>query len=416
MGRFSDAVEHVRREPGLGRNVVALGVVLVMGMVCGGYILSQQRFNPPWEDSTFVYATFAQAPAVAPGRGQEVRMSGVTVGDLRAAETTEQGNARLLLAIDPDRYGGEIYDNATVVLRPKSPLNEMYIEMDPGSPAGTPLPDYGVLPVERSRYPIQVDASLAQLDQNALAGLQSLLAESDEALARAPEEFPAGLAAADTLAQNLRPVAVELDTRRDALARLITAVSQLSTALGEDDERLTALAERLQTTLGTFSARNQDLRDTLNRLPGVVTELDSATTAVADLSDQLDPTLDDLLGASAKLPGALEALSDTADDLGDTVDAAKPVAFLLKPVVADLRPFVKALKDSGPELRSISHNLQPVTAGLVDYLPDLQAFVHQTNSVVSLSDANGGILRGMLQGGPGTVPVPGSTELSPTPR
>ena len=82
--RVRSGLDRVRNEPGLGRNVIALGVVMVLGLVCGGYILSQQRFVAPWANEKMVYATFSETPALAPGRGQEVRMSGVPVGDIRS--------------------------------------------------------------------------------------------------------------------------------------------------------------------------------------------------------------------------------------------------------------------------------------------------------------------------------------------
>jgi phospholipid/cholesterol/gamma-HCH transport system substrate-binding protein len=65
------------------------------------------------------------------------------------------------------------------------------------------------------------------------------------------------------------------------------------------------------------------------------------------------------------------------------------------------------------DLKPISAQLNPITAGLVSYLPDLEAFVYNTNSVTSLRDANGAILRGLLQVGPATVPLAG-LDQSPT--
>lgn len=414
--RWRGALDRVRNEPGLGRNVIALGVVVLMGLVAGGYILSQQRFVVPWSNTTYVNATFSETPALAPGRGQEVRMSGVPVGDIRTSELNPQGNAQVLLAIDRDRYGGPVYDNARVVLRPKSPLNEMYIEMDPGNEAGTPLPDHGVLPVQNAKPPVQIDAALAHLDQNALAAVQSLLTASDVALARAPQDLPAGVRATNDVVTRLKPVVDQLDQRREKLATLITSVGQLSQAVGGDDKRLTGLAASLAGTLKAVSDQSNHLRESLNQLPGVVDQLGAATGNVQRLSDQLDPTLDNVKAASETLPDSLSRLTDTVGTLDTTVDKARPVAQKLKPVAADLRPFVGDLNKTLPDLTAISGRLDPVTAGLEQYLPDLNAFVYNTSSVTSLRDANGGILRGLLQFGTATVPAPGADELSQTPR
>lgn len=414
--RLRSGYDRIRNEPGLGRNVVALLVVMTMGLVCGGYILSQQRFVPPWANEKMVYATFSESPALAPGRGQEVRMSGVPVGDIRASELSPEGNALVLLAIDRNDYDGPIYDDATVVLRPKSPLNEMYIEMDPGTAAGAPLEDYGVLPVANAKPPVQVDAALAHLDDNALAAVQSLLEASDVALATAPQDLPAGVRATTDVVNRLKPVVDQLDLRRENLSRLVTSIGQLSTAVGGDEKRLTDLANSLSTTLSTVSAQSDALRASLNELPGVVDDLGSATGSVAQLSDQLDPTLDNVLAASEELPSALDRLNDTVDTLDGTIDRARPVAQKLRPVAADLRPFVNDLNATLPDLQSVSGRLDPVTAGLEQYLPDLNAFVYQTSSVTSLRDANGGILRGLLQVGPTVIPAPGADELTPTPR
>ena len=414
--RMRSGLDRIRNEPGLGRNVIALLVVMVLGLVCGGYILSQQRFVSPWANETMVYATFSETPALAPGRGQEVRMSGVPVGDIRSSELSPQGEALVLLAIDRNLYGGPVYDDATVVLRPKSPLNEMYIEMDPGTAAGTPLAEYGVLPVANAKPPVQVDAALAHLDDNALSAVQGMLEAADVALAKAPQDLPAGVRATTEVVNRLKPVVDQLDRRRDRLARLVTSIGQLSTAVGGDQKRLTDLADSLSTTLKTVSAQSEALRSSLNQLPGVVDNLGAATGNVTQLSDQLDPTLDNVRAASEQLPSALGRLGETVDTLDTTIDKARPVAQKLKPVAADLRPFVSDLNRTLPDLQSISGRLDPVTAGLEQYLPDLNAFVYQTSSVTSLRDANGGILRGLLQVGPTVIPAPGADELTPTPR
>lgn len=413
---FAETVDRVRNEPGLGRNVLIIVGLMVLGVAVGSYILGNQRFNPPWEDSTFVWATFTEAPAVAPGNGQEVRVAGVPVGEIREDRISADGHAELLLAIDRERYDKPIYDNATIVLRPKSPLNEMYITINPGGPPGKPLPEEGVLPAGNTRPPVPIDQSLAHLDANTQEALQALLSASDVALARAPHDLPQGLRAAEQVMKDLRPVMEELDIRRGRLSEMITSVSQLSTALGADDARLATLARSLQRTLATVSHRSADLRSSVNHFPGFFGDLTTATGRVQKLSAELDPTLDEIRHASTTLPGSLNAVTGTVRRFDDTMDRALPVARKLVPFAGDFRPFVADLGRSLVDAKAITARLDHFTGGSVPYLTDLQAFVYQTNSVISLGDANGAILRGLLRIGPTTVPLPGVAEKSPTPR
>lgn len=115
-------------------------------------------------------------------------------------------------------------------------------------------------------------------------------------------------------------------------------------------------------------------------------------------------------------PEALSRVTGTIERLDKTLVKAEPVARKLPGVVADLRPFVGHLNPALADLTPIVRQLHPITGGVVPYLPDVKAFIYQTNSLTSLRDANGGILRGLVQFGPATLPIEGLDELSPTQR
>jgi phospholipid/cholesterol/gamma-HCH transport system substrate-binding protein len=400
MSRIKRTWQRVNSEPRLKRNVLAVAALVAAGLFAGGYILTMQQVRLPWEDKKFFSVTFENAPAVNPSSRQEVRIAGVGVGDIREASVDDRGHARLELAID---RGYEIYENARVVLRPKSPLNEMYIELNPGGPPGKPLPDDGVLPVANSVRPVQVDEALGHLDTNTMQALTTLLAESDAALANAPGKLPEGLDATDEVVNDLRQVVNALQSRKETLQQLITALGQISAATGDHDKRLSELAGSLQKTLSVVGERNGDLDAALAQLPDFTKQLEQATGSIGALSDQLNPTLDNLRAASGTLPDALDRFGKTVDKVGETVDTAKPVVDKAVPVVRDLRPFIGDVNGALPDLKDVTGRLGTVTSAVLPYLNDLAAFVTNSRSITSLRDGTGGAYRAVAQLSPESI-------------
>ena len=86
----------------------------------------------PWEGKTFqLQAAFSTAQAVTPGQGQTVRVSGVRVGDITKVGLKD-GHAVVTLDLDP-QYKDLVHTDAHALLRPKTGLKDMFIELDPGT-------------------------------------------------------------------------------------------------------------------------------------------------------------------------------------------------------------------------------------------------------------------------------------------
>ena len=398
--------ERIRTVPGLGRNLLSVVVLIVLGLVSASTILGNQRFVPPWQDRYEFSADFAEAPAVNPGQQPKVRIAGVEVGQITDSEVTSDGKARLKFSLQP---GHPIYTNAHLVLRPTNPLNEMYVELNPGGPPAAELPAGGVVPVGQTERPIQPDEVLNHLDDRSRAAVTNLLSTSDVALGSAPTALPSGLRAADGTLVDAKPVLDALAARRENIAKLVTALSQISTAVGHNDARLAELMNSTQQTLSTLSQHNADLEATLSELPGTADQLKRAMNGVSGLTGELNPVLDNVDRVSGQLPDTLRKLSGTVDNLGATVRAAGPVVSAANPVVGDLSPLVSDAHRALGDLEPVTKDLIPDSATLVSYLGDLQAFIFNTNGAFSLSDANGGFIRGHV-----AVPLPDAGVLPGT--
>jgi len=393
MTRLRGTWQRIRGTQGLGRDLAIVAGLVVLGSGVGGYILTHQRISFPWDDRVAFQADFEEAPGVAPGQGQEVRIAGVPVGEITAADVSPSGRARLTLSVKA-RYG-EVYRNARVWLRPKSALNEMYVLLDPGGKPAPRLRPGAVIPQAQTARPIQMDEVLGHLDDRTREAGGVALAEADAALAR-PEAIPPGLRAADATLVAMRPLMEALDTRRDRIARLTTALADIATAAGADDVRLARMLDSARQTLDTLATRDAELEATLAQLPGFGAEVRRVSASTSALSGELNPMLDGMKAASDRLPGAMAGLSGALDRLDRTVELARPVVAGARPLAGDLRPLAASSRAALGDTVAWTGRLDPMTANLVDHLPDLAAFVYRGNSVFSLDDANGPILRGLV--------------------
>lgn len=381
--------------PGLGRNVVAIALMVMLGLGATAYSFSNQDFVLPGSERTEFAADFASAANVKVDQGPGVRIAGVEVGKIVGSSVTTGGKARIQMSIEGDQ---KVYENARLVLRTKSVLNEMYVELSPGGPPASELSASSVIPFTQTSTPVKADAILEKLDSRTQAALSDLLAASDSALADAPESMPVAIDSVSTAADAFGPVATSLATRREAIADLVTALARIANATGTNRERTASLAASLESTLQVLARRDDEIKSTLDRLPGTTAALRTATGELDDLADELDPTLENIEEASDELPPALRRFTSTVDELGTVSAKARPVVRAARPLVADLKPTVHDAGLAFRDLRPLSARLEPATATLLPYLKEgsLQAFIYNTSAVFRDSDANGGYIRGHL--------------------
>ena len=157
----------------LGLIAVAAGVTL--------FILDQQRMRFPWEESPLrLKAEFATAQAVTAGQGQTVRVSGVRVGDIGEVEL-EDGKAVVEMVIDPE-YEGMIRQDASALLRPKTGLKDMFIDLEPGSDAAPAAGEGFTVPISATSPDVNPDEILAELDADTRDYLTLLIGDAGRGL------------------------------------------------------------------------------------------------------------------------------------------------------------------------------------------------------------------------------------------
>ena len=130
--------------------------VAILGVAIAVYLLSQQDFRFPLVEAKpkQIQLQLENAQAVQPGQGQTVRVAGVEVGRIADVKLHE-GVALVTLEMKPE-YKNLIRQDASALLRPKTALKDMFVEVDPGR--GKPVADGGTIPVANSLPDINPDA------------------------------------------------------------------------------------------------------------------------------------------------------------------------------------------------------------------------------------------------------------------
>jgi phospholipid/cholesterol/gamma-HCH transport system substrate-binding protein len=390
----------------LRRNWVQLVAVLAIvgsSIPVGAYILVHQRLPFPWEDTYKVSAEFSSAQAVTPGQGQNVTVAGVTVGEISNV-TLQNGRAVVEMEIHRDQLPA-VYSNAKLLLRPKTGLNDMSVQMDPGDPPGRKLDDGATLPVANTQPTVNPDEVLASLDSDTRPYLATLLNEGGRALDGRSIDLRRLLKASEpTLAQTQR-VTQAIAGRRVELRRLIHNLSGLAHATANKDVQIAQLVDAADATFSTIAGRESQLRTSLAQLPAVLQSTRATLTSGQAAANQLGPTLRALRPAARKLPDTLVQIRPLLKQGTPIVrEQLRPFVHDAVPLVGDLRPALRDLGADTPDLISSFDVLNYVVNELAYNPPGTEEgylfwaswFFHNASSLLSLQDAHGAVWRGQL--------------------
>src|SRR6185312_10685479 len=168
------------------RDFIAIILLSIFAIGVTGYILAHQRFYlPNWvpligTDFFELKGEFSTAQSVTPGQGQTVDIAGVPVGEIKKVEL-DQGTALVTMEIK-QKYAHLIKSDATMLLRPKTGLKDMIVELNPGTPGTQSVKDGFTVPVSNTRPDVNLDEILSSLDRDTRDYLRLFVAGGGEDL------------------------------------------------------------------------------------------------------------------------------------------------------------------------------------------------------------------------------------------
>jgi phospholipid/cholesterol/gamma-HCH transport system substrate-binding protein len=268
-----------------------------------------------------------------------------------------------------------IHKDATVKVRPRIFFEgNNFFDIHPGTPSSPELESGETLPASQTSAPVQLDQVLGTLQANTRENLRKLLAgyggalngkpqpgEDDDQVAEVQGKT-AGQALNQTLdysPEALRGAAVVnqalLGSEAHDLSKLVAGQQKIFAALDTHEGSLKDLITNFNTTMAALAAEQDNLRETVHLLPGL---LEAANPALDKLNAAFPPTR---AWALEMIPGVRETPA--------TIKAAFPwitqTRALLRP--AELQGLVEELQPAVSEFAQF-------TKGQLQLLPAIDLF------------------------------------------
>jgi phospholipid/cholesterol/gamma-HCH transport system substrate-binding protein len=395
------------------RDVVAIIALLAAALFATTVILINQRTSlPGWvpligTDRFALQAEFSTAQAVTPGQGQSVDVAGIKVGEVTGVNL-QDGHAVVSMEVD-NKYAPLIHEDSSLLLRPKTGLNDMVVEVDPGTQSSPRVKEDSTIPLASSQPQVNPDEFLASLDADTQQFLKLLLANGAEALD--PEKgrdvkLSNALRRLDPFARDIARISGALADRRQNIASSIHNFQLLSTELGNKDQDLANFVDASNAALASFAREQASIRSAVRELPSTLKVTRGALSSADALALQSGPALKKALPGSRATGAALRALRPLFQQTAG-------------PIQNQIRPFTQQVASPVTHVTQISQGLGTATPGLKTGFTDLnlglnalaynpqqsndQGFLfyvpwlnHDLNSNYLLQDAYGPLRRGIL--------------------
>jgi phospholipid/cholesterol/gamma-HCH transport system substrate-binding protein len=397
------------------RDFAAIAALVLAAIGVTLYILEHQPSFVLGQSYYSVKAQFASAAAVTSGQGQAVTIAGVQVGQIGGISLQD---GRAVLTMNIYKQYAPIYRNATVLLRPRTPLKDMYLSLDPGTKSAGALPAGATLGVGSTQPDVDVSEILSSLDADTRNYLILLLSggaqlfhdqgSSGEAPSpRAVADLQGTLKRFEPLDRDTQTFTSLLATRQRNIRRAIDNLNLVANSLGGVEGQLASLISASDTNFAAISANDTQLESALSLFPGTLRQTTQTLGKVQSYAAVSATTLQKLQPFARNLGPALRAarplFRDTtpviANQLRPFSVAVQPLARTLAPAAAKLKVTIPALSSSIEVLNELFNTLahQP-GGGQQGYLFWGSWLAHIADSLTSGQDANGSVVQGLFMG------------------
>ena len=170
--------------------------------------------------------------------------------------------------IEP-KYMELIHPNATFLLRPKTNLNDMIVEIAPGS-GKKHIEDGANFTLAQTEPNTNLDAFLGTLDADTRQYLQLLLAGGAQGIGGRGKQLGNALRRFEPFVHYTAKLNKVVAQRHVALARVIHDFGLLTTELGRHDSDIRRFVSSSNAALGNFANQQQSIQEALKEFPSTL--------------------------------------------------------------------------------------------------------------------------------------------------
>jgi phospholipid/cholesterol/gamma-HCH transport system substrate-binding protein len=397
-----------RQARGHRKDTIAIFVLAFAGLVMMLGIFTQQKASlPSWlpfvgEEFEHISAEFSTAQAVTPGQGQAVDIAGIQVGKVTSVNL-EDGHADVGMAIEP-QYMPLIHPNASFLLRPKTGLNDMIVEVEPGS-GKKHVEDGAKFTLAQTEPNTNLDAFLGSLDNDTRQYIQLLVAGGAQGIGGRGVQASNALRRFQPFVHYTAKLNKVVAQRHVALARVIHDFGLLTTELGRHDSEVKRFVSSSDAALGNFANQQQSIQNALQAFPSTLRAANAGLASSNRFSQAAAPALTKLIPQAQALTPAFKAterlFSQTTVPIRDQI---RPFTRQIRPVLTHtnegseplnktVRGFGNSLAGLNPFFNELAFKPKGSAQSYLFYVPWLN---HDYNASFNLQDAGGPIQRGLV--------------------
>lgn len=401
--RPPEVVVRDRLSEGLTRDRLALEVrrarwpfsiylaLLAAGIVSIVILFAKLDVPWPWQHRYEVHIAVPDAKGVVPG-ADEMRIAGVAVGHITAVGI--RGN-QAVLTVAIDRSAGPLYRDARLRLRPKTPLDDMYLNVvSRGTPAAGRVPNGGTIAADRTQAPVDIGRVLDVYSASVRPRVRAAIDGLGEGLADHGAQFRAALVRLAPFLDAARRLTRENAIRQVETRRLVHNFQLMTGELARRDRQVAGLVRSGSSTFQELAAAGVPLGQLINQLPPTLRIMPGTFASLRATADELDPTFSALMPVARALPSGLSALRRVSRPATPALRGLDRSLPQLTTLLGNATPLATQLASAFRTLQPQTSRLDRVTAAIQPCEAAVGKFFQWSLSVTKFADIHGVFPRG----------------------